>query len=412
MNELALFAGAGGGILGGQLLGWRTVCAVEWEPYAACVLAARQNDGFLPPFPIWDDVQTFDGRPWRGIVDVVSGGFPCQDISIAGKGDGLDGERSGMWREMARIICEVGPRFVFVENSPMLTSRGLGTVLGDLSSMGFDAKWGIVGAKDIGANHQRDRIWIRGEATNSASIGLPKQTNERFLESKGRSELLSEQSRDSRDLDQRSRVFLNSNSHGRFATQESRSLGAPISEQQEGQINSLNSEGAGSLSTTQGDVPNSSQLFSDGINDHSRVGMGREEESQFGDNCGQENVSDSQRMGWQEGSSERGASENKESSSDTGDGSSPTGEGKLSDTMCDRLQGSGSIGATEGQIGLRCRKGRYEEQNIYGSSSEWWAVEPDLGRVAHGVDARVDRLKAIGNGQVPLCAATAWELLK
>ena len=106
MNELALFAGAGGGILGGHLLGWRTVCAVELEPYAASVLVARQNDGILPPFPIWDDVCTFDGRPWRGVVDVVSGGFPCQDISIAGKGAGLDGERSGLWKEMAGKLTE------------------------------------------------------------------------------------------------------------------------------------------------------------------------------------------------------------------------------------------------------------------------------------------------------------------
>jgi len=89
LNELALFAGAGGGILGGHLLGWRTVCAVEWEPYPASVLCARQNDGILSPFPIWDDVQTFDGKPWRGIVDVVSGGFPCQDISSAGGGQAL-----------------------------------------------------------------------------------------------------------------------------------------------------------------------------------------------------------------------------------------------------------------------------------------------------------------------------------
>ena len=378
MNELALFAGAGGGILGGQLLGWRTVCAVEWEPYAACVLAARQNDGLLPPFPIWDDVQTFDGRPWRGIVDVVSGGFPCQDISIAGKGDGLDGERSGMWREMARIICEVGPRFVFVENSPMLTSRGLGTVLGDLSSMGFDAKWGVVGAKDIGANHQRDRIWIRGEATNTASIGLQKQANERILESQRRSQLLSEQPRDSGDLDEtsRSRVFSNANSNGCSTSSQPRSLGAPVSEQQEGQINPLNSERTSSLSTTEANVPDSECLV------------------------------------WQEGSNECRTDGKEDPSSIFGERSSPTGERELSDSMLNGLQGSGSIRETEGQTGLRCRKGRYEEQNIYGADSTWWAVEPDLGRVAHGVDARVDRLKAIGNGQVPLCAATAWELLK
>jgi len=179
LNELALFAGAGGGILGGHLLGWRTVCAVEWEPYAACVLAARQNDGVLPPFPIWDDVQTFDGKPWRGIVDVVSGGFPCQDISAAGKGAGIDGERSGMWREMARIICEVQPRFVYVENSPMLTSRGLGVVLADLATMGFDARWGVLGAADVGAPHQRDRIWIKGSLANTNSA--QRQGNQRPL---------------------------------------------------------------------------------------------------------------------------------------------------------------------------------------------------------------------------------------
>ena len=160
MNELALFAGAGGGILGGHLLGWRTVCAVEWEAYPASVLCARQNDGLLESFPIWDDVQTFDGKPWRGIVDVISGGFPCQDISAAGKGAGIDGERSGMWKEMARIIGEVRPQFVFVENSPMLVHRGLGTVLADLSKMGFDAEWGVIGADEVGAHHQRKRQWI------------------------------------------------------------------------------------------------------------------------------------------------------------------------------------------------------------------------------------------------------------
>jgi DNA (cytosine-5)-methyltransferase 1 len=174
MNELALFAGAGGGILGGKLLGWRTVCAVEWEPYPASVLCARQNDGLLPPFPIWDDVQTFDGRPWRGIVDVVSGGFPCQDISAAGKGAGIDGERSGMWGEMARIIHEVRPRFVFVENSPMLTSRGLGRVLGDLAAMGFDARWGVLGADAVGFAHHRARIWVVANADGFGFIGSRK----------------------------------------------------------------------------------------------------------------------------------------------------------------------------------------------------------------------------------------------
>ena len=161
MNELALFAGAGGGILGGKLLGWRTVCAVERDAYAAQVLAARQNDGSLPAFPIWSDVRSFDGRPWRGIVDVVSGGFPCQDISKAGNGAGIVlGSRSGLWVEMARIIREVRPQYAFLENSPAITSRGMDIVLGDLAEMGFDAQWGVFSACAQGAPHTRERMFV------------------------------------------------------------------------------------------------------------------------------------------------------------------------------------------------------------------------------------------------------------
>ena len=122
--------------LAAPCLGWRTVAAVEIEEYPRAVLLQRQLDGILPRFPVWDDVRTFDGKPWRGIVQVISAGFPCQDISAAGKGAGITGERSGLWSEMARIIGEVRPRFCFVENSPMLTSRGLGVVLGDLGRAG------------------------------------------------------------------------------------------------------------------------------------------------------------------------------------------------------------------------------------------------------------------------------------
>ncbi|MCA9641943.1 MAG: DNA cytosine methyltransferase [Myxococcales bacterium] len=165
MNELALFAGGGGGILGGRLLGWRTVCAVEFAAYPRSVLLARQADGSLEPFPIWDDVRTFDGHPWRGRVDIVTGGFPCQDISAAGSGAGIGGSRSGLWGEMARIVGEVRPRHVLVENSPMLTSRGLGRVLGDLASLGYNARWGVLGAVHAGAPHQRDRIWIVANAS-------------------------------------------------------------------------------------------------------------------------------------------------------------------------------------------------------------------------------------------------------
>jgi DNA (cytosine-5)-methyltransferase 1 len=164
LNELALFAGAGGGILGGKLLGWRTVCAVEYDAYAASVLVARQNDGCLEPFPVWDDVRTFDGRPWRRIAQVVSGGFPCTDISCSGRGAGIEGTESGLWKHMARIVGEIRPEFVFVENSPMLVQRGLAVVISDLAEMGYDAEWDIVGAHHLGAPHKRDRIWIAAYA--------------------------------------------------------------------------------------------------------------------------------------------------------------------------------------------------------------------------------------------------------
>jgi DNA (cytosine-5)-methyltransferase 1 len=160
MRELHLFAGAGGGILGGMLLGHTTVCAVEIEPYCQEVLRARQRDGILPEFPIFGDIREFDGRPWRGAVDVLCGGFPCQDISAAGKGAGITGERSGLWKEYARLIGEIRPQFVFAENSPLLRTRGLGVVLEDLAALGYHARWGIMGARHVGAPHKRDRMWV------------------------------------------------------------------------------------------------------------------------------------------------------------------------------------------------------------------------------------------------------------
>lgn len=160
MNELALFAGAGGGILGGYLCGFQTVCAVEIEEYPRKVLLQRQEDGMLPYFPIWDDICTFDGLPWQGKIDVITGGFPCQDISAAGKGKGLAGARSGLVFEMLRVVEEVQPRFVFAENSPLLRTRGLGEILYQLDHLGYDAKWCVLGAWHVGASHKRNRMWL------------------------------------------------------------------------------------------------------------------------------------------------------------------------------------------------------------------------------------------------------------
>ncbi len=167
LYSLHLFAGAGGGILADRLSGIEPVCAVELDDYPRRILALR-----WPGMAVWDDVCTFRAdnpdcaaafawlRVHAGEL-VVAGGFPCQDISAAGKGKGIAaGERSGLWREFARILREIRPRFAFVENSPMLVSRGLHIVLGDLAALGYSARWNVLPASAVGARHERKRIWI------------------------------------------------------------------------------------------------------------------------------------------------------------------------------------------------------------------------------------------------------------
>lgn len=164
MNEIryiSVFSGIGGLDRGLRLAGgFRTVCYIEIEPYFQEALRSRQLDGTLDMAPIWDDAAKFDGRPWSGRVEMVAGGFPCQDVSEAGQKAGLDGARSGLWREMARIIREVGPRLVLVENVTGLFDRGFGDVLGDLASLGYDAEWSPVSACSMGASHMRSRVFI------------------------------------------------------------------------------------------------------------------------------------------------------------------------------------------------------------------------------------------------------------
>lgn len=174
MRELHLFAGSGGGILGGILLGHTTVCAVEIELYCRRNLLQRQRDGILPRFPIWDDITTFNGKPWRGAVDIIAGGFPCKGISPArtnnhvnGNICGINGGSSELWFEMERVIGEIRPKFVFIENSKNLRTKGLCRILEGLSSMGYNAKWCVLGPRSFGADHIRERMWILATIANS-----------------------------------------------------------------------------------------------------------------------------------------------------------------------------------------------------------------------------------------------------
>lgn len=292
LNTFHLFAGAGGGILADLLLGHNPIGACEIQPYPRDVLLARQRDGHLPNFPIWDDVCSLDGTPWRGSVDVLCGGFPCQDISAAGKGAGITGERSKLWKEYARLIGEMRPRLVFAENSPLLRTRGLGVVLKDLASMGYNARWGIIGAGAIGASHKRDRMWVlaytrcqHGQQGNTAKLD---SSEEEW-------------------------------SHGSIHNQSS--------------------------------------------------------DKRFREECWHTDPAEIPYTYLHDGSDVRGTE---------------LGEEELS------------------KPSEPCE---IHKPNNNGTEEEVSATEPLVGRVADGVAHRVDRLKAIGNGQVPQCAAVAFDVL-
>jgi len=159
LRALDLFSGIGGFSLGLERTGgFKTVAFCEIEDYPRRVLRKH-----WPEVPCYEDVRTLtaDQLAADGIaVDVICGGFPCQDISLAGKGAGLAGERSGLWSEYARLIGELRPRYVIVENVAALLGRGFSTVLGDLAALRYDAEWHCIPASAVGAEHDRDRVWI------------------------------------------------------------------------------------------------------------------------------------------------------------------------------------------------------------------------------------------------------------
>lgn len=365
LRSLHLFAGAGGGILADLLLGHRPVCAVEIEPYCQRVLAARQRDGILPFFPIWDDIKTFDGKPWRGSVDIVAGGFPCQGVSGANpNAKGLEDPRSALWFEMVRVVREVGPRYVLVENSPMLTSRGLGRVLRDLAEMGYNARWGVLSAADaiwLGGtpclDHLRERIWIVATAehseercgqgrTRGSDSGSARKFQQAFQTSdtpriqQGREEQRSERQRAGASGES------NANNDGGRC------------DQPEGRENQF----------TRG-----AEAFGAGQEDANRDASGLEK--QWG-----------------------GIANEPELDTAECDGETNADGGK-----CERF-------------GRPMRPGRRQSCEVEDDAGgdhavNWWESEPRVGRVANGVESRVDRLAALGNGQVPLVAAIAWKIL-
>ncbi len=360
MNELRtmhLFAGVGGGLLADIILGHRPIIAVEWDAYACQVLRERAADGWFPGLQVWEgDVRLFDPSEYTGKVDCIHAGFPCQDISVAGKQAGVsEGTRSGLYREVLRIAGVVRPKQLFLENVSAILSNGLGTVLGDLAEMGYDCRWLCIRASDVGAPHHRDR-W-----------------------------------------------FLLANSERKFDRREI--YGGEVDRTQ-------TIRPASWLSGSSDGKATDDMADSNDIRTH---GSGRRPEQdgrgEFED-CGID-VSNAKSGGPQrinKSSSSSSSSSTRLCTESTGVCSGTIGTKDVPDGDGDGVQG----------LEPGAQQGGYERPTrLHGGARgvHYWSIDPadapksELGRVANGIPNRVGQLKGYGNAQVPLQAATAYRLL-
>lgn len=329
MKVLDLFSGIGGFSLGLERAGMETVAFCEISPVCRHLLAHH-----WPNVPCFDDVTTLTGEQ-VGPVDVICGGFPCQDISFAGKGAGLAGERSGLWREYARLVRELRPAFVIVENVAALLGRGLGDVLGDLASLGYDAWWDCIPASAVGAPHRRDRLWIVAYARG--------QQHEGFGDALRR-EIAAELSR--------------------AAAEQGVCAGHG------GEAFALDPNADSLRPYRQGvHVVGGPELRHEQICDAEPLGFDVADAScQLRNRC------------------RSGAKQNR------GDQSPDCRHVGHADCAGLPVAGiSGGQGEAPGCVEARGAADR----------AGWWSAEPDVGRVAHGVPARVDRLHGLGNAVVP-----------
>lgn len=210
LNGLDLFSGYGGITL--ALSEWvRPLAYCEIDKYAQGILLSRMAEGKLPVAPIWNDVNTFDSTVFGEQIDIVYGGFPCQDISIAGAGKGLAGERSGLFYEVCRLVEEINPKFVFLENVPAIRTRGLREVVREFTDMGYDCRWTRVSAESVGAPHRRERWFFLAHAKGDDGRGELRdlsKTNEGQLESE---EQYQNTSRESSNASKDTAILANNN---------------------------------------------------------------------------------------------------------------------------------------------------------------------------------------------------------
>ena len=309
----SLFAGIGGFDLGFERAGMSCKWQVEIDDYATKVLEKH-----------WPDVHRERdirecGRGNLERVDVICGGFPCQDISYAGRGAGLDGERSGLFFEAVRVVRELRPRCVVLENVAALLTRGLDRVLGTLAEIGFDAEWHCIPASSVGAPHIRDRVFVMAYAQHNG-----------LTASEG--EYQNDQQRTRREEKQSGVEQPTGSGRGRTISADVADTGR--------------SHGNGRASD--------SPLVSHGYREVSEDGQEAADHTER--RCGSELVAHTEQVG--------------------------------------RTAGRG-IEGNEGRAGQRWREP---------CASGWWQSEPDVGRVAHGVPSRVDRLRGLGNAVVPQVA--------
>ncbi|UOF81172.1 cytosine specific methyltransferase [Caudoviricetes sp.] len=334
-------------------MGWTTVWVSEIDPYASAVLKKH-----FPDAPNLGDITKLDGTK-APPIDMLVGGFPCQDISLAGKGVGIEGSRSGLWSHYARLIDETQPKYIVAENVSALRSRGLDRVLQDLAALGYDAEWHCVPASHVGAPHRRDRIWIvaypernvRGDGGSPVAPG-----REPRVEHRGRGERLTESEAGTSlahpDSQRLAGVFAGGGAQRGEAA-------AP-----EGSVASVESGRRGTRSRASDVADASCELQHRG----GKSGTPRRSES-----------------------SDRGA-----------------GGGDLAHTSHPRLERHPRYDPILDQsrwLHPRPDGSTGDEGLREGCGPEgWWAAEPAVGRVAHGVPSRVDRLKCLGNAIVPQVA--------
>ena len=415
-----LFAGAGGGILGGMMLGHEPVCAVEIDKYCRRVLQARQDDGSLPPFPIYEDVRKFDGHAWRGLVDVICGGFPCQPFSCAGKQLGTADPRH-LWPEMARIIEEVRPRYVFAEN---VSISAFEEPWRDLRRLGYRVPPAIcVSASDVGAPHLRKRWWLLATDDRDADY-KPQSTQPEVCEGANAKCVRDGNATDAERIRLRNKPGRELGAGGQ---------GAPWSEHDGTQ-------------EPVADAPSAQNHQKRGDCQCGRNAMGRNQQAPQQDNeqadhllpcglCGNVARSDTNTdSGRLKERGERYSQPETRQQAPCGHGvdrlRAPADtesdrriegqqdqrrcrEGVQARQECGSWDGGGNATDTSSPRLERHRHGPLGVSTAHTSIGDpcWWSTEPNVGRVAHAVASRVDRLKAIGNGQVPLTAATAWRLL-